>query len=184
MTDARVAKRYAQAVFNAAKKLNILQSVEDDLNGISAAIRDNERLHNFIKSPNASRGDKLALLEKVFSDRVTALTMHCLRLLLRKRREDLLDLVRLEYIRLHRSHGKILQAIVSSAKPLDEGQRSALVSKLEEKTGYTVQPEYLVDAKLLGGLKVQYDNFVLDGTVRGSLNRMRERIIYDLLKQS
>jgi F-type H+-transporting ATPase subunit delta len=41
----------------------------------------------------------------------------------------------------------------------------------------------VTDASLIGGVKVAYENFVLDGTARGALNKMREKLRYDLLKQ-
>ena len=38
MTDARVAKRYAKALFNIAQRQDILQSVEDDLTSVEAVV--------------------------------------------------------------------------------------------------------------------------------------------------
>lgn len=184
MTDARVAKRYARALFNIAQRQDILQSVEDDLTGICAVIAHSQDLKRFIASPNRTREDKLRLMERTFSDRVTALTMHAVRLLLKRRREHLLEDLKLEYVQLRREHDKVVHVFVQSAQPLDDSQRQRILQKVGAYTGKKVESEFATDDTLIGGVKVTFDNFVLDGTARGYLNRMRDHILYDLLKQA
>lgn len=184
MTDARVAKRYAKALFNTAMQQDILQSVEDDLNGVCAVIAGSKDLKRFMSSPNTTREDKLRLLDRVFSDRVTALTMHAIRLLLKRRREIMLELVRIEFVQLRRTHDKVVFVHVESAKELDQPQREKIAAKIATYTGRRVEATYQVDPKLIGGAKLTYDNYVLDGTALGYLNRMKDRILYDVLKQA
>ena len=184
MTDARVAKRYAKALFNIALRQDILQSVEDDLTGVCAVIAHSKDLKRFMTSPNHSREDKLRLLERTFSDRVTALTMHAVRLLLKRRREHLIENLKLEYVALRREHDRVVHVFVQSARPLDDSQKDRILAKIAGYTGKRVESEFATDDTLIGGVKVTFDNFVLDGTARGYLNRMRDHILYDLLKQA
>jgi len=184
VTDARVAKRYARALFSAALKENMTESVESDLDGIAEVMRTNDQFSTFLANPNHSRDDKLGVFVRVFSDRVTALTMSLLRLLLKKRREDLFGLVRLEYARLRREHDRVVYAVVASATELTDDQKRRIVEKIAQATNRTIEAEYEIDPKLIGGVKVTYDNYALDGTSRGQLNRMKSNILYDLLKQA
>ena len=184
MTDVRVAKRYARALFHEAQTQDILQSVEDDLGTMCAVIGDSDRLQRFLKSPNATREDKLALFERMFSDRVTALTMHAFRLLLKRRREGLIVHVRDEYALLRREDEQVVHALVSSSYEIDQGQRDAIVEKLASSTGQRVEAEFEIDESIIGGVRVTYGNYVLDGTARGYLERMKGRLLYDLLKQA
>ena len=184
MTDSRAAKRYARALFNAALAENIVPSVDDDLAGISAVLAGSARVRNFLQIPTTSEAEKLGLLESAFSDRVTALTMGFIRLLVRKRRDDMIHAIQLEFAELRRQHEGITKAVIESAMELGEDQKNAIVAKIQTATGKRVEPEFRTDSSLMGGVKVTYDNYVLDGTVRGSLNRLRETLIYDLLKQS
>jgi len=184
VTDARVAKRYAKALFNTALQQDILQSVEDDLTGITGVVAHSKDLKRFLGSPNRTREDKLRLLESVFSDRVTALTMHAVRLLLKRRREHMLEHLKVEYLKLRREHDKVTHAVVASAHEIDAAHRDRIVTKISQATGRRVEAEFEVDPRLIGGVKVTYDNFVLDGTARGYLNRMKDRILYDVLKQA
>ncbi|MCH7704862.1 MAG: ATP synthase F1 subunit delta [Planctomycetes bacterium] len=132
----------------------------------------------------ATREDKLALMEKLFSDHVTPLTMHAFRLLLKRRRENLIDHVRMEYAELRRKHENLTYALVESCVKLGEHHRSAIIDKVSKASGKRVEAEFIVSSDIIGGVRVTYDNFVLDGTARGYLNRMKNRLLYDLLKQA
>ena len=184
MTDSRVAKRYASALFNTALQEDILQSVEDDLTGICNVLAHSDELRRFMSNPNATRDEKLRLLVRTFSDRVTALTMHALRLLLKRRREHCIQQVRLEYVNLRREYEKVSYMQVASATELDTAQRQAIVSKIESVTGRRVETEFVVDPSLIGGVRATFDNYVLDGSAKGYLERMKDKILYDLLKQA
>jgi len=184
VTDARVAKRYASALFNTALEQDVLQNVEDDLDGICVVISRSADLKRFLNNPTMTRESKLALMEKLFSDHVTALTMHAFRLLLKRRREDLINHVRMEYAELRRKHENVTYALVETCVKLGDQQRNAIIDKVSQASGKRVEAEFIVSADMIGGVRVTYDNFVLDGTARGYLNRMKNRILYDLLKQA
>ena len=183
MHDFRVARRYAQALFSAALQHEIVRAVEDDLKAIVGMLVAEGEFRDFILAPYTSREEKSKITEKLFSDRITALTMQVLRVVLEKRRENELEAIYNEYVRLRRSHEGIVYATVTSATVLDREQQNAVVAKIETVLGKKVEPEYVTDASLIGGVKVAYENFVLDGTARGALNKMREKLRYDLLKQ-
>lgn len=184
MHDIRVAKRYALALFNTALKFNIIASVEDDLGGIVALLVNNKKFRSMILSPEVSRDEKRRFIDKLFSDRITATTMSALRLLLEKNREGEIEWVQREFVRLRRKHTNVLFATITSSEALEPDQRKKLVAKFEEITGMTLEPEYRIDPHLIGGVRISYENYVLDGSLRGELRRLRERLLHDVLKQS
>src|SRR5688572_12728494 len=104
--DQRVAKRYARALFNAARQLDV------------------------ILSPRIGRDEKLRIAESLFSDRITALTMQALRLLLEKRRETELEGVREQFSILRRQEGNVLYTVVTTVEPLSEDEKKRLMDKL------------------------------------------------------
>jgi len=184
MEDNRIARRYAAALFETAVTHDVVQSVEEDLSAIVGLLENDARFREFFLAPITSREEKIAVAERVFSDRITALTMQLLRVMLGKRRETELPGVRTEYVELRREKEGVVHVVVTSAQELPEDQRTALVAKLGAVLGRKIEPEFNVDSRLMGGVRVQYENFVLDGSVRGSLDRLRERLRYDLLKQA
>lgn len=182
--DARVASRYAQALFNTALKHEIVSAVEDDLATLRHLLVHDERFRNYLLSPEVSRDDRLKIAESLFSDRITALTMQAFRLMVTKRREREIEGVYDEFVRLRREHGKAMRVVFTSAAELDPGEKEAIIAKLAKKSGKTVEAEFAIDPSMIGGVKVAFDNYILDGTVRGSLNRLRDTLLYDVLKQS
>lgn len=182
--DTRVAKRYARALFNAAEHGKVVEAVEADLDAIHSLSLNDAKFRGFFESPRISREDKIRIADKLFSDRVTALTMAMLRLMLNKRRENEFDAIREEFVRLRRERGEVLYAVITSAVELTAQERDALLAKLASQSGKRVEADFRTDGSLMGGIKVAVGNYVLDGTVRGSLNLLRDRLKYDLLKQN
>jgi F-type H+-transporting ATPase subunit delta len=183
MVDHKVAKRYANALYAEAVKNDVVTAVEADLTAISGLIHDRGEFHDFLLTPYVAREEKVKIADRLFSDRVTALTMYFLRLLLEKRREAEFDTIREEYVTLRRDHSNVLYVEVVSALPLEDKHRTAIEKKLVEKTGKKIEAVYDVEPSLIGGLKVVYGNYVLDGTAKGSLVRLKDSLRHDLLKQ-
>ena len=59
---------------------------------------------------------------------------------------------------------------------LDEQQRTALHAKLESLTGKTIDLKTKVDAKVLGGIRLDIEGTELDGTVQNRLAALRRDI--------
>ena len=184
MHDVRVAKRYAKALFETAQENRVIESVEDDLGGIVSLLVNNAQFRSMLLSPEVSRDEKLKLVDKLFSDRITALTLEALRLMIEKNRENEVEWVQREYVSLRREFENKLFVIITTAEKLDDDQRQRLLSKLESITGKRLEAEYRIDPHLIGGISVAYENYVLNGSLRGELHRLRDRLLHDVLKQS
>jgi F-type H+-transporting ATPase subunit delta len=181
--DNKVAKRYATALYNEAVRNDVVQTVEMDLASISNLIHSRTEFRDFLMTPEVAREEKVQIAERLFSDRVTALTMQFLRLVLEKRRESEFETIREEFVEIRRENSNVIFTEIISAKPLDDIQRTAIETKLQSLTGKRIEAAYDVDPSLIGGVKVAYGNFVLDGTVKGSLRRLQDTLRHDLLKQ-
>lgn len=181
--DARIGKRYAQALFGTAQRYGVVEAVEADLTTITSLMDNDRGFRDFILAPYTSRDEKVKIMERIFSDRITALTMQVLRVMLEKRREGEVGAVRREFINLRRAANNVLFVSVTSAQPLDASQQQALLARIEKTTGKNIEAEYHVEPTLIGGVKVAYDNYVQDGTIKGALAHLRDKLKRDLLKQ-
>jgi F-type H+-transporting ATPase subunit delta len=184
MADTKVARRYATALFATAQRNDVIKSVEDDLSAIASLLGNDPKFKDFIMSPQVGRDEKIKIAEKLFSDRVTALTMQAIRLMLVKRRESEIVKVRDEYVALRREHGSVSYVLVTSAEALEPDQKSAIQAKLSQKLSKTVEADYRIDPRMIGGVKVQIGDYVLDGTVSGSLRRLGESLRRNILIQN
>jgi F-type H+-transporting ATPase subunit delta len=67
-----------------------------------------------------------------------------------------------------------VEAEISSARHLDAPERSALESQVEKLTSRKVKARYARDESLLGGAVVRVGSTIYDGSVKGSLQRIKQ----------
>ena len=79
--------------------------------------------------------------------------------------------------RLLNEHRGIAVAQVTTAVPIDERQKATIASRLGQRVGKTVTVETRVDPEILGGVIAQIGDNVIDGSVRGRLERLRRALI-------
>ncbi len=162
----------------------MVPSVEADLTAIETQLINNGDFRAFLLSPNRDRLEKVALFDKVFSDRVTSLTSNFVKLMLEKRREEELPGVRSEFSEIRRADEGTINAVVTSAVELTKAEQKQIEEKLEAQLGKKIETKFLIDPSLVGGVRVAYGDFIIDGSVRGSLDRLRDTLRQDTLKQA
>jgi F-type H+-transporting ATPase subunit delta len=114
-----------------------------------------------------------ALLKGLASDQ----TQNLIQLLLRRGRIEGLPRVAAEFRRLDDRRQGITHATATSAAPLTPDKVTALTERLERSTGGRVALDVQVDPSLLGGLVVRVGDRLIDGSVRGRLERLRNQLI-------
>lgn len=184
MAEDRVSRRYATALFEAAKGANLVASVESDLSTITHLLTHDGDFRAFLLSPNRERTEKVALFDRVFGDKITSLSAQFFKLMLDKRREEEIIGVFDEFSQLRRADEGTINVHVTSATELLKDERTKIEASISAKLGKKLESTYSVDPSLIGGVRVAYGDFIIDGSVRGSLNRLRETLRQDTLKQA
>jgi F-type H+-transporting ATPase subunit delta len=184
MQDHKVARRYASALFQAAQAGDAVQPVEADMATIAGHVRDNPEFRDFLISPHTGRDEKVRILQKIFSSSFQPVSMQLVKILIEKRRENEIVGLYDEYVTLRRAHDRVAHAIVTSADPLDDAQRAKVVAKLGTMLNKRIEPEFQVDSAIVGGVRVQYENTIFDGSVKGALDKLKDRLRHDVLKQA
>jgi F-type H+-transporting ATPase subunit delta len=72
---------------------------------------------------------------------------------------------------------QISDAEVLTARPLQEQERAKLEREVAELAGTRVHATFLEDKSLIGGAIVRIGSTIYDGSVRGRLERLRERLV-------
>jgi len=177
LKDTRVARRYAAALFAVAKRDGILDAVATDLTLVSRFVAEVPYLRAVLMQPLVSDERKNKVVSEAFGDRVTASTLGFLRLLIRKRREDLIDECVRDFRALLAEHNNTVEAEASTAVPLSPDQEARLTLSLQAMTGKTIKLTAHVDPQMLGGVVVRIGDRVIDGSVRGKLERLERQLL-------
>ncbi len=172
-----LARRYAAALFQAARESNAVDSVESDLGFITYSVDDIPQLHEMLVHPLIPGERKKALISQIFKGKVQDITLDFLFLLVDKQREEIVSDVEREYVNLANEYRSVVTVQVTSAVPLTDDERDALVRKLTEFTGKKAELTLSEDPSLIGGIIVQIGDTVIDGSVRGYLASLREKML-------
>ena len=176
MHDDPVARRYAAALFAKAVAMGQVDAIEGDLRSIADNMRTLPNLR-MLSQPLLTDTLKKQMMKSVFGTQIQPITLHFLNLLVDKRRLDTLNYISTIFTDLMRTHRNVALATATSATPLTEQQIAALKKAFEERTGKTIQLQTETDPSLIGGVLVRIGDTVYDGTVKGSLERLREQLL-------
>jgi ATP synthase F1 delta subunit len=170
-----IAEVYARALFEVAKQHDVLERVHDELGEFAEALSEDRNLQVFLFSPYFSSEEKRDGVVKIVSD-ADERFVNFLELLAERHRMPVLFRIRREFDALWADEHRLLPVTVTSAVELDEKLVADIGKRIEEQTDRTVELSSRVDPEVLGGLKVQVGNMVLDATVRNRLERLRKQV--------
>jgi F-type H+-transporting ATPase subunit delta len=170
------ARRYAEAAFEIAQRDGSVDAWRTELEKAAAVLGD-ERIANYLTNPAVPLEARAALLEKALGGSVSGPVRNLIQLQLRRGRIDQLPRVASEFRRLDNRRQGITVATATSAAALTPDEVRALTTRLEQFTGGRVELDVQVDPSLLGGLIVRVGDRLIDGSVRGRLERLRNQLV-------
>jgi F-type H+-transporting ATPase subunit delta len=171
----RVAKRYAEAIYEAVPAELGLDVFLADLRDLRASLQQSRDLRNFFLSPVIPYAKKETVITDLFGATVRPYTLSVIHFLLHKRREHLIEQVIEAVFDLHRTRTGIQRAAITSARPLSAEQQQSLDSVLAGMTGGAIESSFAINEQLLGGVVVRLDDKVYDGSVSRQLQRLKHR---------
>ncbi len=177
MQDSIVARKYALALFNAALKAGKLDEVEADVSSLEAFNAGDDRFMKYMESPQVLTEAKRELLDQALKGRVSELMLRFLHLVLGKKRVDQVPGILETFHELSRAHRGIVRARVRTAVPLDAALEERMKTKLARITGKTIEVDSRVDPEILGGVVVEFENQIIDRSVRRGLDDLRDSLM-------
>jgi F-type H+-transporting ATPase subunit delta len=167
-------RRYAEAAFEIGLRDDSLDTWRRELDSAAATLGTGE-LEAVLANPATPLNQRVDAATGVFkglSDPVRNLVL----LLLRRGRIEQLPRVASEFARLDDRRTGLIHATATSAAPLNAGERAAIAARLEKLYGGRVDLETNVDPAILGGIVVRIGDRLIDGSVLGRLERLRNQL--------
>jgi len=173
---AMAAKRYAEAAFQLATRDKALDAFGDGL-ALATRMLGGEEVLGVLRNPARPLTERIRLVDTLLAKRVPEPVLKLVGLLVERGKIDRLASVEAEYRRLLNRQRGVVAAVATAAAPLGKAETEALTRKLTEMTGQTVDLRVEVDEALIGGLTVRVGDTLYDASVRGRLERLRERLV-------
>jgi F-type H+-transporting ATPase subunit delta len=170
-----IAEVYARALFEVAKDHDVLDEVHEELAEVAKALDENRDLSVFFFSPYFSTDEKKEALGRTIEGAQPAL-MNFLEALIERHRMPVIFRIAQRFQALWDEERKLLPVQVTSAVELDESTVKEIGDQVGEQTGRTVELSSSVDPEILGGIVLRVGNFILDASIRNSLEQLRKQV--------
>ncbi len=170
-----ISKEYASALFILAAEQNNENEVFSGLSAATDAFLQNPEYYKVLESPAIPLSERLGCLDAAFSS-LPEYVLSLMKLMCENGHIREFCECAAAFEELLREAEKRTVATVFYVQELTEAQKSRLLEKLSAISGKKVEAVYIKDESLMGGVKVQYDDKVLDGSISSNLNKIKEVI--------
>lgn len=169
----QIDKEYATALFSLATEKDAVDEYEKSLIEIGDIFKENPDYVKLLESPAIPLSERIGFIDNAFDNTYTEYIVSFIKVLCENGHiaqivsciEAFCDLVRIYKNRTI--------ATIYYVEPLTQEQKTALIEKLQKISGKIIEPEFIKDDSLIGGIKVQIDDKIMDGSIRNRLNKAK-----------
>ena len=166
-----IARPYAKAAFEYARAAQALAAWSQGL-GVAAGIVADARVTALVKDPERTKADLAEFVIGVAGANLDAGMQNFVRVLAENRRLLLLPEIAALYAAERARVENTVDVEVVSAVALDAAQADKLAAALNARLKRRVRMKNSVDATLLGGAVIRAGDLVIDGSLKGRLERL------------
>ncbi len=172
MSDlSKLARPYAKAAFDLARADSALAQWAQMLETTTAMVV-NSKVRDLISNPNVAQSRVAKMLVVTGGDNFSAKFTNFLRLLAENKRLLLVPEIAAMYKRLRQAEEKQLEVQVVSAVELSADQQERMSTALARRFDREIELQTTVDPDLIGGAVIHAGDTVIDGSLRGELNKL------------
>ena len=166
---------YAEAIFEIAEQDNSVDSWIKDLALISTSFQDN-LIQALIDTPDISQREKAEKFVSIFEGEVSAKTINFLKTLGQANRLKILDNIILNFLELVSKKRNQKNVVVSSAFELESDQLEKIKLAMQKRLGADIIITSAVDKTLIGGMKISYEDQVIDLSLKNKLESLKTQL--------
>lgn len=172
-----LARPYAVATFELASASGRRAEWSDMLELLAAVVSD-ERMAAALRVPRRSAEERAGLVLSIVDDYIDDGARNLVRLMAANGRLTQLPGVAERYEALRADAERRVDAHVTAASELDDEQRARLAQALRQRLDRDVQLYCDVDESLIGGVVIRAGDRVIDGSIRGRLQRLASALAH------
>jgi len=171
---ATLARPYAEALFEVASKGDLAKATAE-LDAV-AAVASNEQLRSFADAPKTDPAQVFDVLTSVANTPLSDATKNLLRTVIENGRLAVLPEIAAQMRTLVNEKTGISDAVVYSAFPIADAALADLVASLEKRFKRKLKATVQLAPELIGGVRVEVGDEVLDTSVQARLEQMKAAI--------
>lgn len=177
MSRSAVARMYAETLLELAGRQDEEDSWLEMLSEVVGLYETSPQFKAFLHTPRVADAEKRRVLRSSFENRYPETFVRFLLIVLQKRRQGMLPEIEtagrdLQYERTGRVHA----AVTLTSEP-DDDFRNEIEDQLSKVLDRSVDADFRIDPRLIGGMVVRVQDKVLDGSVRRRLQMLRRSLL-------
>lgn len=177
MNLSNIARPYARAAFEYANADNQLAPWSDALAKLAALAKE-PLMKKILGNPNYTKKQLVDLCTAVLAEQNEEI-INFIKVLAENNRLMALPEIASLFARLREENEKIITAQVYSAIELSADTEKQLAEKLTKKLNRVVRLETFKDENIMGGLLIRAGDLVIDGTIRGEFDRLKQTLLQE-----
>jgi F-type H+-transporting ATPase subunit delta len=168
---ATIARPYARAAFDYARRANALASWSEVLTSASVIVSD-PRVRKLVGNPKVSTTQIVDFIAEILGRQLDPKARNFLEEISENGRLVVLPEIAAMFETMRADVENIADVNITSAVELNDAQRQRLAAALKQRLRKEVRLHCVVDADLLGGAIVRSGDLVIDGSLRAGLERL------------
>ena len=172
----KIAKIYAQALFDSAAETDSFELFKTQLEEVLEVLKVSEDLRIVVANSSIALLKKFDIIESVFGGKIDKKLLNFLKVLLEKGRFSELEAVYQAYCDMLAKQSNLKVVEIFSPIKLNFENKSNVLFKLEHKLGCEIRPVWTVDESLIAGLAFKFDDTVIDTSVKAKLKDLGKNI--------
>ena len=173
MSDEKI-QGYAQAILAVASAESNGAQVEDEIYRFSQVLQSSEELKSTLSDASIPSARRQQIVEDLLDGQVTQTTVALVSMVVAAGMGGDIKAIADRVVGLGAESRDKAVAEVYSVVDLSSDQQHRLAAALKSATGKDVEMKIIIDESVMGGLLVQIEDEVIDGTVRTRLKQLRE----------
>ena len=167
---------YGQSLYDLAAEENLTDEILGEMESVKGIFKENPDYVTLLSEPSVPKKERLQLVDEALGESLTPYHLNFIKILIEK---GLLREYSACYKRFRKSYNEthgIADALVTTAVTLNDAQLAALKEKLEKISGKKVLLQQKTDPDILGGVRVDLEGQLFDGSVKGRLSELRRKV--------
>ena len=173
MSDEKI-QGYAQALLAVASAESNGAQIEDEIYRFSQVLQSSEELKSTLSDASIPSARRQQIVEELLDGQATQTTVALVSMIVAAGMGSDIKAIADRVVGLGAESRDKAVAEVYSVVDLSSDQQQRLAAALKSATGKDVEMKIIIDESVMGGLLVQIEDEVIDGTVRTRLKQLRE----------
>lgn len=175
--DSNVAERYAESLYQLALENHELEGYLADMKLVDTVLESNPEFEKFFSHVLVDDDAKCNLLDKGFGTSVHHYVLNFLKLLVKKRRTRYIAPITKSFIKMSNKHLGIEEGVIFTPFALSDEQVKAIEEAISQKENKKITLRTVEDKTLIGGVKVQIENRVYDGSLKNKVSKLKTELL-------